>query len=109
MPINETTLPQTVTHWAAGSLAQFGNPSWTGPTELSGMWQEIQELTVNSEGQEIVSNAVVFLTTDVSVGDYLKLGSDASSSPPSDAWEVKNFTKTRSMLENSTFDRKATL
>ena len=86
-------LKQTITVFSAGTKDLYGNPTWSVST-VKGRWEDKQTKTVDSNGDELISNAEVFLDTDVSVGDYLYLGTTASTSPPATSREVKNFSKT---------------
>lgn len=101
-------LRQTVTRWTpSGARDLYGNQSWTRST-LKGRWEDTQVKTVDSQGNELISNAVVYLDSDVATGDYLFLGNSTDSTPPSTAREVKNFSKIPS-LRLDTYERKAVL
>jgi len=103
----ERNLKQTITRWAAGSMDVYGNPTWTR-TVIRGRWEDRQEKVVDGQGNELISNSIVFLNSDVEIGDYLYLGLDTSAVPPSGAREVKNFSKIPSIRFDQ-WERKAVL
>ena len=104
---------QIISWWAAGGKDVYGAPTWSGPRELYGLWEDKETLTLYVEGREIVSKTSVHLQDDVSIGDFLYLGSAPSgSSDPttlSGAWEIKAFNKIPSLLDSTKFDRVAML
>lgn len=67
------------------------------PVLLSVRWEDRQEKFSSSVNrQELVSNAVVYLDRDVSVGDYLALGNQLTQNDPSvvpGASKIERFDK----------------
>lgn len=101
-------LTDTITLWTQGGLDNFGMPgSWTS-SEIEGRWEEKQSLVKDANGEQVVSSAKVFLKQDVSEGDYLFHGSDASSAPPNTSSKVIAFAKTPS-IGNDSYERIAFL
>lgn len=98
-------LKQTATLWTAGALDGYGNPSWTKST-VSCRWEDGIKLVKDDEGNEVVSTATVWLSQDVSTGDFLYLGTSGGSSPPVNAREVITFLKTPS-ISSTQYERKA--
>ncbi len=105
-------LRQNITVWnQAAAKDNFGNLTYSSPRIIKGRWEENANLTITLDGREITSQAVVFLKEDVAKGDYLFLGVDSTSSPNSvsDAFEVKAFKKTPSLMNAKQFERMAVL
>ena len=100
-------LTSIITTWTIASRDGYGKPTWTKGS-AKGRWEQRQEKAVDPQGNEFLSNAVVFLDTDVTTGDYLYQGTSTESSPPSTAREVKAFTKIPD-IRGVLFERKAIL
>lgn len=101
-------LTQTVTRWAPSGLDAGGEPTGWTKTEIDGRWEESQQLYTRQDGTEAVSRAVVYLASDVAVGDFLLQGTSVETSPPTTAWRVEAFRKTAD-LRDTDYERKATL
>ncbi len=74
----ERNLRDDVTHWPVTGSDGFGGFTYGNPVLLPGRWedQSIQFVTDNME--EAISTAIVYLNTDVDVGDYLGFGDHAT-------------------------------
>lgn len=86
---------QVCIHWQRIGTTSYGQPTWANPVDLACRWSDQVVKYVNAQGEEKVSNAVVFVD-GVGVGDVLMLGSvsdtglnESSPLQNSDAWEVK--------------------
>ncbi|SDF83619.1 hypothetical protein [Thalassobaculum litoreum] len=101
-------LTQTVTRWAPTGTDAAGDPIGYTRTEILGRWEESQQLFTRSDGTEAVSRAIVYLASDVAVGDFLLQGSSVSASPPSTAWRVEAFRKVEN-LRGTDSERRAML
>jgi len=103
-------LNQTATHWASGGVDSAGDFSFGSPTSRSVRWEVKSEEFYADNGETLVSSSVVYLSVDVSVGDYLFLGTSVVSDPRSvtGVKEVKGFAKIPS-LDGLKFQRKAFL
>lgn len=106
----QRNLVQDVTRWSPTGQDGFGNQTWSTPETIKGRWEERTELFVDTNGEEVRSEAVVFLTKDVDTGDYLYLGDTNTSDPTTlhDAREVKAFRKIPD-LRARLFERRAML
>ena len=69
-----SNLNQTVVYWALAASDGYGGSTFSDPVEISGRWEQIQKLFVNSLGEERLSQSVVYLGQDVVLGGYLYLG-----------------------------------
>jgi hypothetical protein len=99
---------QNVTYWTKGVNDLYGNPTWSTPITVKGRWEDRQDKAVDFRGNDIVTRSVVYLGIDLGVGVYLYLGTSAELSPPTDARELKGFTKIPSVRATE-FERKAIL
>jgi hypothetical protein len=93
-----------VTVWRAGNEDSYGDPTFASPELIGGHWEERSELTRTAQNEEIVSKAVVFVDTEVAVGDYLGEGDQTGISTPdlAQASEVRDFRRIPSMRTNQT-------
>lgn len=67
-------LNQTITYWASPVPDGYGGYTYDAPEAIVGRWEDKQELFIDAAGNEVKSNAVVYLTQDVSLGGFLALG-----------------------------------
>ncbi len=104
-----TNLSEDVTHWAV-TASGFGGFTYTTPAALKGRWEEKSVLFRNPGGVEEVSQAIVYLDTDVAVEDYLFLGTSVAADPTllADTWQVRQFHKIPD-LRNLDHERKVFL
>lgn len=86
-------LTSTITVWGQGSLDIYGNAAFSTPVAIKGRWEDRNDLFRDNTNNELVSKAVVYVDTDVSVGSFVYLGTSTASSPPPNSWEVKAFRK----------------
>ena len=112
-------LKQTILYWGSPTATGIGY-SYADAIEILGRWEDRQEIFVDADGREHVSNAVVYLAQDVELGGYLYLGDldefgeDSSGLVTSDpqavegSYEIRAFKKTPN-LKATQFERKAWL
>jgi len=105
MKLSQRNRNQTATRWTSAGTDIYGNSSWNS-TSIKVRWEDTQIKTVDFQGNEFTSNAVIYTGEDIIVGDYLYLGSNVSTTPPTGAYEVKNFRKTPN-LKATDFMRRA--
>lgn len=99
---------EDITVWVAGTTDIYGNPTWSSPSTIKGRWEDKQVKAVDARGDEIISQAVVYVDTDVALGDYIYQGVSTATSPPVSAKEVRNFSKIPS-LKGNIYQRKVIL
>lgn len=89
------SLNQTATYWAKSGKDGFGKLTFSSPVEIQVRWQDKQELFINSNGKEELSQTVIYLDQDIYSDDYFYLGSSAITNPAlvSGANPVKGFSK----------------
>jgi hypothetical protein len=74
-------LKQTITHWVA-TPDGFGGFAFATPVTQKGRWEDRQIQFREPSGNELTSTAIVYLTSDVAVGDYLCLGDQTLTADP---------------------------
>lgn len=92
MKLSQRNRNQIATRWTSSGTDVYGNSSWTKST-IKVRWENKQQKSVDLQGNEFISNSIVYLGEDVNVGDYLYLGSSVADTPPTGSYEIKNFTK----------------
>lgn len=75
-----SNLRQKVTRWTTTPDA-FGGVSFSAPQVLDGRWENRTEMFRDGGGNEIASEAIVYLGVDVEVGDWLFEGDSAATDP----------------------------
>ena len=104
---------QAITHWMRSSTKDvYGKYTYSSPLVFLGRWEDKNELRTDIDGREIVARSRVWVPFDVSIGDYLMLGSflpgDTDPTIVSGAFEVKDFVKVPG-FDAVEFERKAFL
>ena len=105
----DRNLLEDVTHWVV-TPDGFGGYTFGTPIALKGHWEGSNVLFRDPTGDEIVSEAIVYLSADVSPQDYLFLGTSVAADPTTlaAARPVKQFNKLPDLRKNN-FARKAFL
>lgn len=104
-------LKDDVTHWPVSGTDGFGGFTFGTPVLLKGRWQERAELFREDDNEERISMAIVYLNTNIAVGDYLGLGDSITTPIPTTlttAHRVRQMHKT-SDLRNLLVIRKVFL
>jgi len=94
--VNTRHLRDEVTHWPVTGTDDFGDPIFGTPVKLKARWEDKQELFRTVQGEEVVSNAIVFLSIIAPVGDYLGLGDLVAQVDPttvSDTFKIRAFNR----------------
>ena len=100
--------PEKITHWTTIPDG-YGGFTFSAPVVLEGKWEDIAELFTNENGETETSEAIVYLDTDVSNGDYLFQGESEQVDPTSvSSHRVKRFRRVTDIRRAST-ERKAWL
>ena len=107
MSWTQRNLRQKITLWVVSSKDVYGKPTYTSSI-IKGRWEDKQQNTVDSEGNDLVSNATVFVGIDIATGSYLYNGVSEETSPAAGSREVKNFSKIPNIRGNI-YERKAIL
>jgi hypothetical protein len=97
-------LRQTAIRWTGFDGDGFGGRTFDEGVEIAVRWEDRAELFLDPQGRQSTSRAVIFVSCNVQVGDYLMLGEllDLSSGEEQpmdrvDAYEVKAVATTPSL------------
>jgi len=105
---------QTIVYWGTPVMDKFGARTFAAPVEITGRWEDKQELFIDVGGRESVSRAFVYLGQDVDLGGYLYLGtltsisSEANPKNVSAAYEIQAFIKTPN-IKSTDYERRVVL
>jgi len=92
---------QTAVYWGNPQSDGYGGKIFDTPVEIPVRWDVKNELIMDNEGNQVVSNAEILITQDLDIGGYLYLGTlyDLSSDPSNPlteevkVYEIKQFSK----------------
>lgn len=105
-------LLESATWWRVTGGDGFGGDQFATPVLVKCRWENKQETYIGQiDRRELISKAVVYLDTDVSVGDYLAPGDLTATSSPvgvATAYKVQRYSKTPN-LRNLDYVRKVIL
>ncbi len=99
MGIIKTMRRQNAIYWAFVSIDQFGEKSVGSPVQILVRWDDKVEEFLDFEGERKLSNAVVYVGQDMSLGGILMLGTLADITDSvnikenAGAWEIRRFDK----------------
>lgn len=79
---------QAATYWAPGANDGFGGVAAGAAVAILCRWQDKADLFRSPEGQELVSNAVVYVDRELAVKGKLALGTHVGT-PPASAKEIR--------------------
>ncbi len=91
-------LTQTITRWVVTNTDVSGF-TFGSPTGLKGRWEDSHEVFSGPNNEELISKAVVALSADVNVGDYLFEGESVAADPTTlpSAMRVQGFSRQRTL------------
>lgn len=91
-------LTKTLTHWAAASNDGFGGMTHSTPSQILGRWQNEVDTFQDAEGEEFISQAVVYTTTLLDENDWLYEGTSAQANPQAqqNAYRIRRLMKSES-------------
>ncbi len=87
-------LNEDVTHWPVTGSNGYGGFTFGTPIKLKGRWEDKAVIFRTLENEEVVSNAIVYLATDIDVGDYFGRGDLTATLDPTtldDAFRSRNY------------------
>jgi len=100
-------LKQTITHWT-WTQDGFGGATFSAPVGILGRWENKAISFRDERGDEVTSDAIAYLASDISVGDYLVEGVSTTADPSTvaGARRIRQFHKTPN-IRTSAYERKA--
>lgn len=104
--------PNDITYWAIATQDGYGGYTFPAPVVVKGRWEEKQELFRDAKGDEAMSQAIVYVDTDVVLRGYLAEGDQTATADPTQlpgqAYEIKQYLKIPDLRGNEV-ERKAIL
>ena len=97
-----TNLKQTACYWANPVSDGIGGYTYDDPVELLVRWQDSSKKFIDANGEEKVSQAIVFVGQDVDVGGYFYLGDldDLSSAEEADPETITGAYRIRALQKS---------
>lgn len=74
-------MTQDVTYWAPGVANEFDEITFPDPVVLKCRWQDVAVLFRNAQGQEVISNAVIYPAYKLELKGYVKKGINTDVNP----------------------------
>jgi len=94
MNIRIRQLNQYATLFERTGVNGYGEPSYSAGTTIRCRWQDVAENLIDSQGQEFVSRAVIYLGQQAKEGDRIAYGASASFA---DSSEIKSISSSPSL------------
>ena len=99
-------MKQKAVYWAAPVNDGYGGFAYDVPVEIDCRWEEKQEKFTDINGEDHLSQAVIYVNSDVIIGGQLSLmllADLSSSSMPedNDGFEIKAFSKVPGLKADS--------
>lgn len=105
------TYEQSITWWKKSGRDGFGSSTFDAPICFLGRWEKRQELFIDSAGEEVRSNSMVWSSCNVFIGDFVYLGVSTNTDPRQvfgsreirkvlreSGWKNNQWTEIRSLL-----------
>ena len=67
-------LNQTAVYWAVTGKDRYNAKTFAEPTEIACRWEEKQTKILNSEKEEVLSSAIIYIQSNLTIGGFLYLG-----------------------------------
>ena len=79
-----SNLKHTITHWPVTGSDGYGGFTFGAPTVFIGRWEDRAEQYKDDMNEEHISRAIIYMSGDVNVGDYLANGNYCNIAQPTD-------------------------
>ena len=95
-------LTETITYWSPASHDHWGKEVFATPVTISGRWEDRAERFATALGEEAISNAKVYLASQVTIAGWLLNGASTASDPAtvSGAYPVRRVERIPSLRED---------
>ena len=86
-------LTNTITVWEVGASNGYGNFSFSAPVQLSCRYQNGTQIAIDSLGQEYVSTATIYTTSQLTLNSFVYNGVSAETNPQlvTGAYRIRNL------------------
>ena len=104
-------LKDNAIHWSGAVNDGYGGYTYNAPTEHEVRWQDVQETFIDFEGEEQVSNAIIYTDSPIiRRGSWIKRGrlTDLDSND-TDPKEISDTFPVRAVQESPNLRKKQTL
>jgi len=90
-------LQTTATYWAVGTPDGFGGVKYATPATLLCRWEDKTETYQDTEGEEFISSAIIYTTTQLLENGWLYRGSSVAANPQdvNDAFRIRRIERTQ--------------
>lgn len=90
---NTDYMPTTATYWPPGTNDGYAGLTFADPVEITCRWQDDNQKFVDADGNERISNSVVYPDTQLALGGWLYKGSSVAADPRAvtGASEIKSW------------------
>lgn len=90
-------MPHQLTYWPPASPDGFGQVVFGAPVfPVACRWQDTQKIFRDASGQEVMSEAIVYLETDLALNGYVVLGDQSAESDPRNLDAAREIRQTNS-------------
>lgn len=93
-------LTEQATYWEPTGEDEFGNTTFSEPQTIDVRWEDKSELFKDEQGNEVVSNAVIYTLEDLQLEGYLYKGVTSESSTNVNAREIRQLKETPNVEAN---------
>ena len=93
MRIYRRNMTQTLTVFRRTGMNAYGEPSFDSGTTIRCRWQDAQKLTLDAQGEEFVSESIIYPAVKINNGDRIVKGAGALA----DAKEVRSSQESPSL------------
>lgn len=92
-------MPHSVTYWAPAGSDGYGNMTFDEPMSFAGRWQDVAVLFRDTQGKEVTSSSVVYVSELIVTQGYLCLGEvfDADPRSVAGAKEIRQIARSPSL------------
>jgi hypothetical protein len=98
-------MEQDATYWAPGAYDGFGSRVLFDPILIKCRWQDTSVLFRNAQGEEVVSEAVVYADRQLAIGGYLALGDNLTNDPLSVGKEIRQRQRSPSLSNDEELEK----
>lgn len=77
-------LLQEGTYWPPTTNGEYGVSGYSAPVSVKMRWEDRIQKVMKPSGEEVMSQAVVYVDTDLQVGGYLAKGDQTAHASPYD-------------------------
>lgn len=90
-------LTQSITYWTTNVADGFGGYSYNAPTTLLCRYQDFVDNFQDFEGEEFISSAIVYTSTELEQNAWVYLGTSIETNPQnqSGAYRIRNLQKSQ--------------